>query len=114
MSPSAATRVEWARRLAGGLVSHGYLHEDMVMPVVDEATATGVSFTALLISRGLVSAEVAVGMLSQLTQLPAVDLAVDRPSAPAIDLVPVTISSSTRALRPRYPVLEHAPHPTAR
>jgi twitching motility protein PilT len=74
------------------LVSHGYLQEDVVMPLVDEASTTGTPYTALLIARGLVSSEVAVGMLSQLTQLPAVDLAVDRPSPDAVELVPLTIA----------------------
>jgi twitching motility protein PilT len=98
MSPSAATRVEWARRLAQALVAHGYLHDTVVTPVLEESTATGVSFTALLISRGLVSSEVAVGMLSQLTQLPAVDLSVDRPAASAVDLVPPMIGREYGAL----------------
>ncbi len=98
MSPSATTRVEWARRLATALVTHGYLQEDVVMPLVDEAAAAGSSFTALLIARGLVSSEVAVGMLSQLTQLPAVDLAVDHPSPSAFDLVPITIAREYGAI----------------
>jgi twitching motility protein PilT len=98
MSPSSATRVEWARRLAHALVTHGYLHEDVVTPVLDEASTFGTSFTALLISRGLVSSEVAIGMLSQLTQLPAVDLAVDPPSADAVDLVPPMIGREYGAL----------------
>ena len=98
MSPSAATRVEWARRLAQALVAHGYLHDTVVTPVLDESTSSGVSFTALLISRGLVAPEVAVGMLSQLTQLPAVDLAVDRPAVSAVDLVPAMIGREYGAL----------------
>ncbi|HYA69218.1 MAG TPA: hypothetical protein VED63_10840, partial [Acidimicrobiales bacterium] len=98
MSPSAATRVEWARRLALALVSHGYLEEHVVMPLVDEAGSSGTPYTALLISRGLVSADVAIGMLSQLTQLPAVDLAVDRPSPEAVDLVPLTIAREYRVV----------------
>jgi twitching motility protein PilT len=98
MSPSAATRVEWARRLAQALVAHGYLHDTVVGPVLEESTATGVSFSALLISRGFVSSEVAVGMLSQLTQLPAVDLSVDRPAASAVDLVPPVIGREYGAL----------------
>ena len=74
MSPSAATRVEWARRLAHSLVDRWVPPRRRGHARARGGHRSGSSFTALLISRGLVSPEVVVGMLSQLTQLPAVDL----------------------------------------
>ena len=67
MSPSASTRVEWARRLAHSIVSDGYATDADVAPVLNEATDRGSSFPALLISRDVTSQEVVLGLLSQLT-----------------------------------------------
>jgi twitching motility protein PilT len=92
MSPSAATRVEWARRLAHSIVSDGYATDAEVAPVLNEATDRGSSFPGLLISRDVTSQEVVLGLLSQLTRLPVVDLDRDRPSDQALASTPVTVA----------------------
>jgi twitching motility protein PilT len=92
MSPSASTRVEWARRLAQSIVSDGYANDADVAPVLAEATDKGSSFPGLLISRDVTSQEVVLGLLSQLTRLPVVDLDVDRPSDEALAAAPVTVA----------------------
>jgi len=92
MSPSAATRVEWARRLAHSIVTDGYATDAEVAPVLNEATDRGSSFPALLISRDVTSQEVVLGLLSQLTRLPVVDLDHDRPSDQALASTPVTVA----------------------
>jgi twitching motility protein PilT len=92
MSPSASTRVEWARRLAHSIVTDGYATDAEVAPVLNEATDRGSSFPALLISRDVTSQEVVLGILSQLTRLPVVDLDRDRPSDQALASTPVTVA----------------------
>ncbi len=92
MSPSASTRVEWARRLAHSIVSDGYATDADVAPVLNEATDRGSSFPALLISRDVTSQEVVLGLLSQLTRLPVVDLDHDRPSDQALSSTPLTVA----------------------
>jgi twitching motility protein PilT len=92
MSPSASTRVEWARRLAQSIVSDGYASDSDVAPVLSEATDRGSSFPALLISRDVTSQEVVLGLLSQLTRLPVVDLDHDRPSDEALAAAPFTVA----------------------
>ncbi len=87
MSPSAATRVEWARRLAQALVSGGYADELAVNALVDESSATGASFTALLVKRSVARVDVVLGVLSQMTQLPVVDID-DQSVARAMELTP--------------------------
>jgi len=92
MSPSANTRVEWARRLAQSIVSDGYADDAAVAPILTEATDRGSSFPALLISRDVTSQEVVLGLLSQLTRLPVVDLDHDRPSDQALAATPLTVA----------------------
>ncbi len=92
MSPSATTRVEWARRLAHSIVSDGYATDAEVAPVLNEATDRGSSFPALLISRDVTSQEVVLGLLSQMARLPVVDLDHDRPSDRALASTPVTVA----------------------
>ncbi len=87
MSPSAATRVEWARRLAQALVTGGYADELAVNALVDESSATGASFTALLVKRSVARVDVVLGVLSQMTQLPVVDID-DQSVARAVQLTP--------------------------
>ncbi len=84
MSPSAATRAEWGRRLAQALVANGSLAEATVSPLVDEALATGQSLTALLLARGVASPQIVLGTLGHLAQLPVVDLYTDRPATEAV------------------------------
>jgi len=88
---STATRTESARRLADALVGGGYASEEVVSPLITEASTTGRSFAALLISRGGLAAEVVLGVQSQLTQLPVVDLHTHRPASYATDVAPVTV-----------------------
>src|ERR1700676_5028644 len=92
MSPSASTRGERARRLAQSIVSDGYANDSDVAPVLSEATDQGSSFPALLISRDVTSQEVVLGLLSQLTRLPVVDLDHDRPSDEALAAAPFTVA----------------------
>ena len=60
MSPSAATRVEWSRRLAQALVSAGQLSQPDAAALLEETSASGRSLASLLVSRGLVPAQVIV------------------------------------------------------
>ena len=92
MSPSVATRAESARRLSAALVAGGYAEEPVVGPLVQEALDSGASFAGLLITRGAVAAEVVLGMESQLTQLPVVDLTMHRPAAYAMQVAPVAVA----------------------
>jgi twitching motility protein PilT len=91
MSPSSTTRTESARRLADALVSGGYASPEAVTPLVAEAASSGRSFTGLLISRGAAAADVVLGMQSQLTQLPVVDLHTHRPASYAMQVAPVAV-----------------------
>jgi twitching motility protein PilT len=84
MSPVAATRVEWARKLTEALVAGGYVREADVTPLFDEATTGGSSFTALLIGRAVASSEVTLGVLSQISQLPVADLVNNPPEPEAV------------------------------
>ena len=84
MSPSATTRVEWARRLTQALVAGGYVREADVTPLFDEASADGSSFTALVIGRAVATPEVTLGVLSQISQLPVADLVNDPPEPDAV------------------------------
>ncbi|HZU80385.1 MAG TPA: PilT/PilU family type 4a pilus ATPase [Acidimicrobiales bacterium] len=92
MSPSVRTRAESARRLAKALVSGGYADEQTVNALVDEASTMGLSFSGLLISRGAATADVVLGVQSQLTQLPVVDLHAHRPAAYALQVAPVSVA----------------------
>jgi twitching motility protein PilT len=85
MSPSATTRVEWARKLTQALVAGGYVREADVTPLFDEASAGGASFTALVIGRAVATPEVTLGVLSQISQLPVADLMNDPPEPGAVD-----------------------------
>jgi twitching motility protein PilT len=102
MSPSANTRVEWARRLAQSIVSDGYANDVDVAPVLSEATAQGSSFSALLISRDVTSQEVVLGLLSQLTRLPVVNLEHDRPSDQALAAMPAAVGREYGAVGYRF------------
>jgi twitching motility protein PilT len=85
MSPSATTRVEWARKLTQALVAGGYVREADVTPLFDEASAGGASFTALVIGRAVATPEVTLGVLSQISQLPVADLMNDPPEPGAVE-----------------------------
>ena len=91
MSPSPATRSESDRRLADALVAGGYTTAEALSPLVEEAQAAGRSFPGLLISRGVLSSDVVLGVESQLTQLPVVDLHSHRPASYAMQVAPVAV-----------------------
>jgi twitching motility protein PilT len=89
MSPVSATaRTEWSLRLAQALVAGGYATETNLSPLLTEAQAMGQPLGTLLISRQLALPGVVVGALSQLAQLPAVDLVAAAPSKQTYDLIP--------------------------
>jgi twitching motility protein PilT len=90
MSPSA-TRDEAARRFAEALVAGGYAGREAVASILAEASSTGRSFTSLLVSRGVVTADVALGVQSQLTQLPVLDLHAHHPATYALTVAPVAV-----------------------
>jgi twitching motility protein PilT len=88
---SSTARTESARRLADALVTGGYASQEVVTPLMAEAVSTGRSFAGLLISRGAVAADVVLGMQSQLTQLPVVDLHAHRPASYAMQVAPIAV-----------------------
>ncbi|HEY5252728.1 MAG TPA: PilT/PilU family type 4a pilus ATPase [Acidimicrobiales bacterium] len=98
MSPSATTRVEWARRLTQALVAGGYVREADVTPLFDEASAGGSSFTALVIGRAVASPEVTLGVLSQISQLPVADLVNDPPEPQAVQAMATAVGPDYGAI----------------
>ena len=88
---SSTARTESARRLADALVAGGYASQETVMPLMAEAASTGRSFAGLLISRGAAGPDVVLGMQSQLTQLPVVDLHAHRPASYAMQVAPIAV-----------------------
>jgi twitching motility protein PilT len=92
MSPPTTTRAEWARRLAHALVSEGYADDAAVASVLEDASAQNTSFSRLLLSRDVTSKEVVLGLLAQLSQLPVVDLAQNRPSDQALAATPPALA----------------------
>jgi len=92
MSPSAVARTEFARRLAHALVGVGAATEPDLQPAFEEAGSSGSSFAALLIARQLVSREIVLSTMSQLAQLPVVDLDLDPPTAEARGAVPPSVA----------------------
>ena len=77
-----STRTEWSTRLAQALVQAGYETDVQPRAPARRGEPTDQSLASLLISRNLALPEVVVGALSQLAQLPAVDLAGVRPRSP--------------------------------
>ena len=99
MSPqSTANRTEWSRRLARGLIQAGYGSEQVVSPLLGEATETDQPLGPLLIGRGVVPAAVVVNTLAQLARMPAVDLAAEPPSPEVAHLIPPMFAQDHRAL----------------
>ena len=90
-SVTSSTRHQWNSRLASALVEAGYETSAGVQPLVEEADATDQSLGYLLISRGRALASVVVGTLSQLAQLPAVDLSAFTPQPEAAAALPVEL-----------------------
>ncbi len=99
MSPqTTASRTEWSRRLARGLIQGGYVQEQAVAPLLGEATESDQPLGTILISRGLVPAGVVVNTLAQLARLPAVDLAAEPPSGDVRELIPPLLAQDHGAL----------------
>ena len=98
MSPTVAERVEWSKRLAQGIIGGGYAAEDSVLPVLQEADASGKPLASLLISKGVLPSQLVMGVLSQLSQLPTVDLTADPPDQQAMALIGGTVASQYGAI----------------
>ncbi len=91
MSPSAATRTEWNRRLAQALQADGAA-AGAVTAVLDEAAASASSsFPRLLVQRGVTDGPTVLATLAHLAQLPAVDLYHDGPDAGALGALPAVL-----------------------
>jgi twitching motility protein PilT len=101
MSPTAAARAEWSRRLARALISGGYVQENVLTPLLTEATNAGMPLGTMLISRGVTQPPVVVNTLAQLARLPAVDLSAEPPSTDAIGLLPAQVGMDHGALAVR-------------
>jgi len=87
-SVTQSSRTEWTTRLAQALVQAGYETDATLKPLVNEALATDQSLAYLLISRNHALPNVVVGTLSQLSQVPAVDLAAFAPQPAATAAMP--------------------------
>ncbi|MGO9343509.1 MAG: hypothetical protein ACLP6E_13480 [Acidimicrobiales bacterium] len=98
MSPSAATRVEWSRRLAQALVSAGQLPEADSAMLLEESSASGVTLASLLVSRGLVAPQVIVSTFGQIAQMPTVDLYANGPSQDAVLALPPAVANDYAAI----------------
>jgi twitching motility protein PilT len=98
MSPSAATRVEWSRRLAQALIETGQIAEVDANAVLAESQATGASFGSVVAAKGMVSPQVVMATLGQLAQLPTVDLYANRPSPDAVAALPAAAASDYGAI----------------
>jgi twitching motility protein PilT len=95
---TSSTRNEWSTRLAQSLVEAGYETEANLRPLVNEALTTNQILARLLISRGLALPSVVVGTLSQLSGVPAVDLAAFVPQPDALAAVPSPVGREFNAI----------------
>lgn len=92
MSPlTTAERSDWSTKLAKSLVQHGFQTEAELRPLLHEAIASDETLAHLLIQRGAVAPNVVVGVLSQLSSIPAVDLANFTPASEAVAALPSAI-----------------------
>jgi len=83
-STTSTGRTEWTTRLAQALIQAGYTTDSEMRPLVNEALSTDQPLGALLISRDLALPSVVVGTLSQLSQVPAVDISAFAPQPDAL------------------------------
>jgi twitching motility protein PilT len=97
-SVASSTRSEWTTRLAQALVQAGYETDSNLKPLVNEAIATDQSLAYLLVSRNLALPSVVVGTLSQLSQVPAVDLSAFTPQPDAMAAMPLSIGREFHGL----------------
>ena len=92
------TRHEWTTRLAQALVQSGYETDANLKPLVNEAIHTDQTLAYLLVSRNLALPSVVVGTLSQLSQLPAVDLTAFTPQPEAMAALPAPLAQEYQAM----------------
>ncbi len=92
------TRSEWTTRLAKALVESGYETDAQIKPLLNEALATNQTLAFLLISRNLALPSVVVGTLSQLSEVPAVDLAAFTPQPEATAALPGALAREFLAM----------------
>jgi len=92
------TRSEWTTRLAKALVESGYETDARIKPLLNEALATNQTLAFLLISRNLALPSVVVGTLSQLSEVPAVDLAAFTPQPEATAALPGALAREFLAM----------------
>jgi len=92
-SVTSSTRAQWNTRLAEALVAAGYDTASGLQPVVERAAATNQSLGYLLVSSGRALPSVVVGTLSQLAQLPAVDLSDFTPQPDATAAMPASVAA---------------------
>ena len=97
-SVTSSTRTVWNSRLAEALVEAGYETAVGIQPLVDEAMGANQSLGYLLVSRGRALPSVVVGTLSQLAQLPAVDLSSFTPQPEAAQAMPPEVGAEFGAM----------------
>ena len=103
MSPlTTAARSDWSTKLAQALVRSGYETDAVLKPVLHEAIANDTTLASLLIQRGIVTPNVVVGILSQLSELPAVDLAQFTPAPEAVAALPPSVAREFRAVAVQF------------
>jgi len=73
-------------------VQAGYETDSNIKPLVNEAIATDQSLAYLLVSRNLALPSVVVGTLSQLSEIPAIDLAAFTPQSDALAAMPTSVA----------------------
>jgi twitching motility protein PilT len=99
MSPTTtSSRAEWSNRLGTALAAGGLLADEVALSLVEEATSADLPLSALLIGRGILPASTVVTTLARIAQLPAVDLATDRPAPDIHWVLPPEVARDHRAV----------------
>lgn len=96
--PAREARQEGERRLGQVLVDLGFLDEDQLWEILDEAWSTGQQMGEVAISRGLMTEEQLLAALAECHGLQTVDLESTRPQPDAISLVPLALCEAYRIL----------------
>jgi twitching motility protein PilT len=89
---------EWSRRLVTALVDQNLISSDSGQRSIDEAGERGRPVSAVLTERGVLDARVALGELSKLSSIPAVDIFEDRPMGEAFKIVPEMMARDLGAI----------------
>ena len=89
---------DWSRRLGSSLVSGGYVSEEDVVASSDQAVKRGVTLGYILAEKGLVPADVVVKTLSELSNLPVVDLKVERPDTSLFAMIPPAVAREFKVI----------------